>query len=479
MSHEIRTPMNGVIGMTRLLEATSLTPDQREYATIIQQCGQTLVTIIDDILDFSKIEAGKLRCESVPVNIAALAQSSLEVIAPDAFRKRLEVLGYMDPQLPSSVQVDPVRVRQILLNLLSNAVKFTKTGHVLLRVGCGPSPASGGLTICFEVEDTGIGIDKQVQRHLFEPFYQAESSTTRRFGGTGLGLAISRRLVELQSGTIGLISESGHGCRFWFHIPVRVAENAEPVSLWQPLPVPCRALVLSASPAVADHLLSLLSDLGAEGRSAVGDASRIDTSAFSVVLVDTDTISQCPRLDAPLLLLRGWSPDPVIEAPGTVRLQKPVHARNLRAALLECLGQAPAAASNGLVANLPVSHRPLRILVAEDNPVNQLVAQRTLERMGCIVEVACNGLEAVQLAGQTEFYAILMDWHMPMLDGLEATSRIRAAERSHRTPIIALTASALDGDRQACINAGMDGYLSKPVQPEHLLEMLASLTGSR
>jgi CheY-like chemotaxis protein len=344
----------------------------------------------------------------------------------------------------------------------------------LLRVRFIPSGGAGQDIIYFEVEDTGIGIGREVQRNLFEPFYQGESSTTRRFGGTGLGLAICKRLVDLLGGNIGFSSECGSGSRFWFQIPVRVPENIKNTSQ-EPLRFARPALVMSASAAVRDHFLHLLSSLGVENYAS-HDTSGIKAGGFAVVLVDADTISPGPSLDAPVLLISGWRED-VVVPPAALRLQKPVHAAKLRNALLQCLGCKPASPTAPPDFH-PVA-RVLRILVAEDNPINRLVAERTLERMGCVVEVAGNGLEAVQLAGKSEFDAILMDWHMPVLDGLEATSRIRAAERSRRTPIIALTASALEGDRQVCIDAGMDGYLSKPVQPEQLLEMLASVTGSR
>ncbi|HET9596771.1 MAG TPA: response regulator [Anaeromyxobacteraceae bacterium] len=512
MSHEIRTPMNGVLGMAELLQRTPLDAEQRDYVDTIARSGDTLLTVLNDILDLSKIEAGKLRLEAIPFDLAALVFDVVELNRPKVAGRPVELLVDVDPDGPSRLVGDPSRLRQVLGNLVSNAVKFTAEGHVLVSTRCRGEGGRARLTL--SVEDTGIGISAEAQEHLFQAFTQADASTSRRFGGSGLGLVLCRRIVDGMAGAIALRSEEGKGSTFTVSLDLPVAEG-------QPMPPAPLSLLRGARVLVVDGdepnravLERQLSRLGARvegartGEQALEAARRTgrDGERLDAAVVDGRAPELAWHLGAALRAgARGGDLGLVLLSPSgrcgealaaeragfDAYLVKPTRPEILAGALAMVVERRRAGRPGPLVTRHAVSEAglapergpstlpaPVRVLLAEDHPVNQKVAQKLLEGMGATLTVAADGLEAVQALERAPFDLVLMDCQMPGMDGFEATARIRARERERggHVPIVAMTAHALGGDREHCLSMGMDDYLSKPVTRKALWDALARWT---
>lgn len=478
ISHEIRTPINAIMGMAGLLLDTSLDAQQRDWVQTIRYGSEVLLSLINDILDFSKIESQKLELEETPFSLPQLMEELLDLMAAQAQSKDLELVAWVDPALPATLVGDPNRLRQILANLLSNAIKFTPQGEVVVTVEAQEQdPQAQVQWVSFQVQDTGIGIPPEKQDRLFKPFSQVDSSISRQYGGTGLGLAISQRLCQLMGGTIWVQSQPGQGSTFGFRIPLKLPDAA----LWAtPTPDPAlagqRVLLVEDNASQRQLLARLLQSWGMQvtACSTVAEAQAIaKAQTFELALVDTslpdgDGLALARALQQeqpPLRLVLLVDRRAALASAGSLpALGKPVRASQLRA----LLGQekVPAAASH-LKPQLPLASRcPLRILVAEDNPVNQKVIRLMLERLGYQPDIVANGLEALQALQLRAYDLVLMDLHMPELDGLAATRRIRSELPPERQPrILALTADAFLESRAAAEAAGVDGYLTKPLQP--------------
>jgi len=492
MTHEIRTPMNGVLGILELLRQTPLSAEQAELIGVVGESAGALLTIIDDVLDYSKIEAGQLSLERIAVSPLAVVEGVADLLAAKAHDKGLEFMTYVDPRIPATLGGDPVRLRQILLNLAGNAIKFTSAGGIFVEAEL----AEGGddaATVIFRVHDTGIGLTEAQIARLFQPYVQADSSTTRNYGGTGLGLAICRQLAELTGGAIGVESTPGQGSTFWVRLPFARLEAEAPAEAGMPDLRGLTAVVASRSDPTRATITRYLTAQGVavDGVSTLaGLADRLGGRA-DVVLLDVNLAGaqggEARRLVAEasgrtkVLLLAEYERalartlDAGLFA-GT--LTKPLHREALTAALAKATGRdraQPAPAAPAAPPASPVAAPRHIVLVAEDNAVNQLVIRKQLERLNFGCEIVANGLEAWETlqADRGRYALLLTDCHMPEMDGFDLARRIRRAEGGgQRLPIVALTASILADQGGTCLEAGMDAVLTKPISLATLQETL-------